>query len=83
VTGSERAKTVHALDRAATVTGSERAKTVHALDLRLLGPAISSLESKLKKLRNETCLIEVFIFKSHSGGGVECIMGPRGTSATE
>jgi hypothetical protein len=32
VTGSERAKTVHALDRAATVTGSERAKTVHALD---------------------------------------------------
>jgi hypothetical protein len=32
VTGSERAKTVHALDRSATVTGSERAKTVHALD---------------------------------------------------
>jgi hypothetical protein len=29
---SERAKTVHALDRSATVTGSERAKTVHALD---------------------------------------------------
>jgi hypothetical protein len=32
VTGSEWAKTVHALDRAATVTGSEWAKTVHALD---------------------------------------------------
>jgi hypothetical protein len=28
----ERAKTVHALDRAATVTGSELAKTVHASD---------------------------------------------------
>jgi hypothetical protein len=32
VIGSERAKTVHALDRATTVTGSERARTVHALD---------------------------------------------------
>jgi hypothetical protein len=32
IPASERAKTVHALDRAATVTGSEIAKTVHALD---------------------------------------------------
>jgi hypothetical protein len=32
IPASERAKTVHALDRAATVTGSEREKTVHALD---------------------------------------------------
>jgi hypothetical protein len=32
IPASERTKTVHALDRAATVTGSERAKTVHALD---------------------------------------------------
>jgi hypothetical protein len=29
---SELVKTIHALDRAATVAGSERAKTVHALD---------------------------------------------------
>jgi hypothetical protein len=32
IPASERARTVHALDRAATVTGSERARTVHALD---------------------------------------------------
>jgi hypothetical protein len=46
VTGSERAKTVHALDRAATVTGSERAKTVHALDraATVTGPVMPTCE---------------------------------------